>query len=141
MQCPKAGPLAGVFDREIQRFLKNTICGESTGLYRRRQATERVHRSYAILVTRLDSGPLADVRATLYNVSSHGIGFLSDRAYPVGAILGIKLDWADPNAHRVPAIVRHTTRTNRGLLVGAEFAHQFEEICNLLDEPIGQWYG
>ncbi len=141
MQGSHARPIAGVFEREIQRFLRTTIRRDTLSLYRGRQATERLHRSYAILVARLDGGPIADFRATLYDVSSQGIGFLSSRPFPIGAVLGVKLDWANPNAYRVPAIVRHSTRTNRGLLIGAEFAHNSDEVCKLLEEPLGQWYG
>lgn len=94
-----------------------------------------------MFVTRLDQKGSPDASVTLYNVSSGGVAFLSDTTFPPGALLGIKLFWSDPDAARVPAIVRHTYPRSKGILVGAEFVLDDPRVFELIYQRNGRWYG
>ena len=134
-------PLAKVFEREIQRFVAAAADHGGAQLYRNRRAAARIHRSWPLLITRLGRRGDMDISGTLHDVSSGGIGFYCDHGFPVGALLGIKLFWSDPNTPRVPALVCHNQVHQEGILVGARFVVHDAEACALIDTGADAWYG
>ena len=140
MPAPCAHPLSMVLKREVARFL-TSAAPTSRPLYRNRRAAARYHRALPIFVYRLDKGRAFDVGATLQDISDDGIGFHCDEEFPLGAILGIKLFWSEPNAPRIPVIVRHWHVTQEGILIGAHFALNDAVACTLLEAGSRTWYG
>lgn len=134
-------PLSQVFEREINRFITRTAKPASPDLYQDRRASARFHRSWPLFVRQLDQKRHEDISCTLDNVSPRGIGFFCDSGFPVGTVLAVKLFWSDPNAPRVPAVVRHNQITQQGILVGAEFVIHDEAACAQIQEALSTWYG
>ena len=141
MTASAAEPLSRVLVREIDRFVAASARMRRASLYRNRRASVRYHRSCPIFVARLAYDLAEDVRATLRDVSSDGIGFYCDLCFPVDAILGVKLFWTDPGAPRVPVCVRHQRETADGTLVGAQFITDDTKVCRLLACCPTAWYG
>lgn len=133
--------LAGVLEREIARFVEGAAKVAQSSLYRNRRSSPRYHRAVPIMYMRIDHGPANDECATLNDVSNDGLAFHCDRGLPVGALLAVKLFWAESEAIRVPAIVRHCEITQQGFHIGAEFATGHSEACQLIEQVSGMWYG
>lgn len=133
--------ISKVFEREITRFIESTARRWDCDRYQDRRTSTRYHRSRPMFVARLNKGQGVDVSATLRDVSMGGVGFFCDRAFPVGALLGIKLFWSDPNATRVPAIVRHSRITHQGFLIGAQFVIDNPQACRMIQNGLSSWYG
>ena len=76
----------------------------------------------------------------LYNASPLGIAFLAPVQLSVGSVVFIKLFWHEELCPRVPAVVRHTTPTAHGYLVGCEFALADEGVCKQALEYSESWY-
>lgn len=136
-----AEPLSMVLAREIHRFVDTSARMKGASLYRNRRASVRYHRSCPIFVARLADSLVEDVRATLHDISTRGIGFYCDCRFPVDAILGIKLFWTDLDAPRVPVCVRHQNATADGILIGAQFITDDAKVCRLLECCPTAWYG
>ncbi|MFH1419475.1 MAG: PilZ domain-containing protein [Planctomycetota bacterium] len=127
--------------REISRFLQLAARPAYSDLYHNRRGAIRYHRACPLFVARLDSHPAEDISVTLHDISNEGIGFYCDQPLPKGCIIGIKLFWAEPNAPRVPAVVRHQELTQQGFLVGAQFAASDAEACARVEAETGKrWY-
>ncbi len=127
--------------REISRFLQVAAKPGQSDLYHNRRSTVRYHRACPLFVARLDNHNTEDLSVTLRDISNEGVGFYSDQPFPKGCIIGIKLFWAEPNAPRVPAIVRHQELTQQGFFIGAEFAASDAEACARVESETGKrWY-
>ncbi len=126
---------------EIARFMNAAVKRGNTDLYQNRRSSVRYHRSWPLFVTRMDTPKSRDLSVTLHNISNDGIGFLCDEGIPVGSVIGVKLFWSDPEAPRVPAVVRHVQITQEGILVGAQFMVHDHELCSLVTRQSAQWYG
>jgi len=136
-----AEPLSMVLAREIDRFVSASVRMKGASLYRNRRASVRYHRSCPIFVAQLADDLVEDVRATLHDVSSDGIGFYCDSRFSVDAILGVKLFWTDIGAPRVPVCVRHQRATSDGILIGAQFVTDDSKVCRLIERCPTAWYG
>ncbi len=106
--------------REIDRFIRaahqRSECEvDSDGRVRR-----RYHRSWPMLVSRVD-GDDTETSVALHNAAVLGVSFLSSQCFAAGATVFIKLFWYDSCCARIPAVVRHVTRTEHGYLIGCEF--------------------
>ncbi len=136
-----ASPMSEMFEREIARFIEATSAQHGEALYRNRRDTVRYHRSQPVLVSRVDEGIQDDIAGTLQDVSKSGLGFICDFGFPAGSILCIKLFWQDPSAPRVPAVVRRVNMLQEGILIGAQFATNDQEVCQMLEHGPLCWYG
>ena len=136
-----AEPLSIVLAREIDRFVASSPRMRGASLYRGRRASARYHRSSPIFVAQLTDDLMKDVRATLHDISTEGIGSYCDRRFSINAILGIKLFWSDPGVPRVPVCVRHQQATADGILIGAQFVISDAKVCRLLEGCPTAWYG
>ena len=141
MTALAAEPLSMVLAREIDRFVAASASMKGASLYRNRRASVRYHRSSPIFVARLIDDLVEDVRATLHDISTNGIGFYCNCRFPIGAILGVKLFWTDSGAPRVPVCVRHQHTTADGILTGAQFITDDAKVCRLLECCPTAWYG
>lgn len=141
MTTSAAESLSMVLAREISRFVDASARMKEASLYRNRRASVRYHRSSPIFVAQLADNLMEDVRATLHDISTEGIGFYCDSWFPVDAILGVKLFWNDPGVPRVPVCVRHQQATADGILIGAQFVIGDAEVCRLLERCPTAWYG
>lgn len=141
MTTANASPLAHVFHREIERFVETTVRTGANSLYQNRRRASRHHRECPLLIAKLGNITKTDAAATLYDISTDGLGFLSDAGYPVGTLIGIKLFWSDTAATRVPAIVRHCEIHVEGFLIGAEFVFDDPDACSLIERAETAWYG
>ncbi len=141
MEGLKGGQISELLSSEIARFMDAAIKRGDSNLYHNRRSTVRHHRTWPLFVARMDAEDTGDLNVTLRDISLQGIGFLCDAGFPVGCVLGIKLFWSEPNAPRVPAIVRHNQITLEGTFVGAEFAVNDPEACALIEKNLPSWYG
>ena len=132
--------ISDVYAREISRFMSLATEKGHSDLNVNRRGSMRHHQSWPMFVARLDAGESEDISVTMHDISSEGIGFFSDSGFPVGCTLGIKLFWSDPSALRIPVIVKHNEITQRGVLVGAQFAINDPGACGLAGRGV-QWYG
>jgi hypothetical protein len=135
------GSISHIMSREISRFIDSAARGGRSELYVNRRSAARVHRSYPLLVARVDDGRGRDYSVTMANVSKEGVGFYCDTGFPVGSILGVKLFWSDPHSVRVPLLVCHNLITTRGVLVGGRFAIDDAAACELVEAWRPGWYG
>lgn len=141
MQQQVEGIPAEALRKEIARFMNAAVKLGNTDLYQNRRSSVRYHRSWPMFVSRLDAPKVRDLSVTLHNISDDGIGFLCDEGLQVGAVIGVKLFWSDPEAPRVPAVVRHVQITQEGILVGAQFMVHDHELCRLVSRQHPRWYG
>ena len=134
--------LADLMGREIERFVNSTALRGKSDLYTNRRAAMRYHRSVPMLVARLDGSPAQrqDYSVTMSDVSSGGIGFFCDTGFPVGSILGVRLFKSESGPVRVPVVVCHNLVSSRGVLVGARFAADDPEACELVEQWRPAWY-
>ncbi len=127
---------------EVDRFMRVAQeRSEYDAGHRRRRDQRRYHRSWPLLVNVAGRSPEEDVSVALHNASPLGIAFLSPIMFQDNDTVFIKLFWCDPEGVRVPAIVRHTTPTEHGYLVGCEFSLWDEAICALATSKGRAWYG
>lgn len=107
--------------RTIWEFVEFTQQRSDVDPNRRRRQRYRHQRSWPLAVLESNHASAAEMTAALHNASDQGIAFLSRRAFDRGSVLLIRLFWHDEQSPRIPAVVRHTTPTADGYLVGCEF--------------------
>lgn len=116
---------AATLRREIDRFiafLRKRSHPETPGPLR---AETRYRRSWPLLIAPQDrtQDRRADhhISVALSDASPSGVAFLSSQPFPLDSIVMVRLFWQDQTSPQVPAVIRHTTQTEHGYLVGAEF--------------------
>jgi len=137
-----APPLAAVtamMRREIDRFITAARERSEFDIDTRRRAMRRYHRSWPLLVCTPDSS--REISAALHSASAGGIGFVCERAFPVGGLVLVKLFWYEDRSLRVPALVRHATPYCHGILNGCEFTIEDQEACEVSLRFRRQWRG
>jgi hypothetical protein len=139
-QAPAIITAAALVRREIDRFVTYARQRSFSDAHNRRRNHRRYHRSWPLLVSYKDGQSLQDVSVALHDASPEGVGFLSSRALPVGALVHIKLFWHDESAYRVPATVRHATQTDHGWLIGCSF-NTDDPTCEKALSRDTPWYG
>ena len=110
---------------EIERFADQTRRRSECDPISRRRSKRRYHRSWPLSV--LCEG--VEMSAALHNASDEGIAFLSHSPVTPDIVVFIKLFCYDESAAYVPAVVRHSTHTEHGHLIGCEFAMMDEKLC------------
>ena len=115
------GDQAAFLLRTIAEFVEFTQQRSEVDPNRRRRQRYRYQRSWPLTIVESCSDSATEMTAALHNASDQGIAFLSRRAFERGAVLLVRLFWHDEQSPRVPAVVRHTTPTAEGYLVGCEF--------------------
>jgi hypothetical protein len=110
---------------EVERFTDVARQRSESDPVQRRRSRRRYQRSWPLAVM-LDG---ADVSAALHNASDEGIAFLSHNPVMPDTVVFIKLFCYDESAAYVPAVVRHSTSTEHGYLIGCEFALSDEALC------------
>ena len=127
---PQTSPIssAGVLiRREIDRFISAARARSESDRQTRRRSRCRFHRSWPLLVS-MPRG-VKEVSAALHDASGMGIGFLCRQKFTVGRVILVKLFWADSQAIRVPAVVKHVSAYKHANLVGCEFITEDEAAC------------
>ena len=122
---PVPSPPAATIRREIDRFiafLRKRSHPETPGALR---AETRYRRSWPLLIapqdrTR-DRHTDHHVAVALRDASTSGLAFFASQPFPLDSIVMVRLFWQDQTSPPVPAVIRHTTQTEHGYLVGAEF--------------------
>jgi hypothetical protein len=110
---------------EIERFAEAARHRSECDPAHRRRSRRRYHRSWPLAV--LSNG--VDMSAALHNASDEGIAFLSCGPIEPGSVVFLKLFCYDESRLYVPAVVRHSTGTEHGYLIGCEFALTDETLC------------
>jgi len=110
---------------EVERFTSVARRRSECDPVQRRRSKRRYHRSWPLAV--LHHG--VDISAALHNASDEGIAFLSHNPVAPDTVVFIKLFCYDESAAYVPAVVRHSTGTEHGYLIGCEFALTDETLC------------
>lgn len=87
----------------------------------RRRAKRRYHRSWPLMVILPHRDGPAELTVALHNVSVDGVAFLTRMPVAPGSRVQIRPFWHDETCPWVPAIVRHSTPTAAGYLIGCEF--------------------
>ena len=119
-----------VVRREVSRFLEAARKRSEHDTHHRRRSRRRHHRSWPLLIS-VNGKPFdSDISAALHDASDLGIGFLSPVSMMIGATVYLKLFCYDDFCPRVPAVVRHVTKTKHGFLVGCEYELGNEAACN-----------
>jgi hypothetical protein len=110
---------------EVERFVEAARKRSESDPDPRRRTTRRYHRSWplAIWFNGLDFG------AALHNASDQGLAFLSNCPIARDQVVFIKLFGYDDDCPYVPVVVRHSTRTEHGFLIGCEFQLADEALC------------
>jgi len=139
---PQIAPPASTkrVQEEIQRFIRIAQERSEYDYDRRRRTQRRYHRSWPLLVYVPGATGELDVSAALHNASPLGIAFLTPVTIQANAVVFIKLFWHDPESIRVPALVRHTTPTEHGYLVGCEFSQDDDTMCEMAMSRGRSWY-
>lgn len=109
----------------VERFAEAVRHRSESDPIQRRRSKRRYQRSWPLAV-RYNG---AQMSAALHNASDEGIAFLSPGPILPGTVVFVKLFCYDDSATYVPAIVRHSTNTEHGHLVGCEFAVWNEPLC------------
>ena len=118
---PVRSPPAATLRREIDRFiafLRKRSHPETPGPLR---AETRYRRSWPLLIGQQGRHPDDHVAVALSDASPSGVAFLASQPFPLDSIVMVRLFWQDQTSPPVPAVIRHTTQTEHGYLVGAEF--------------------
>ena len=110
---------------EIERFADAARRRSECDPVHRRRSRRRYHRSWPLAV--LYDG--VEMSAALHNASDEGIAFLSCGPIEPGRIVFIKLFCYEESCPYVPAVVRHSTPTEHGHLIGCEFELADERGC------------
>jgi hypothetical protein len=119
-----------VVRREVSRFLEAARKRSEHDEHHRRRARRRHHRSWPLSIS-VNGKPFdTDVSAALHDASELGIGFLSPVSMLAGSTVYLKLFCYDDFCPRVPALVKHVTRTKHGFLIGCEYDLSNEHTCN-----------
>jgi|WetSurMetagenome_2_1015567.scaffolds.fasta_scaffold951828_1 hypothetical protein len=114
-----------VVRNEIERFADEARRRSESDPVHRRRSKRRYHRSWPLAI--LCDG--VSISAALHNASDEGIAFLSCCPVRPGSTVFLKLFCYDESCSYVPAIVRHSTQTEHGHLVGCEFELANECLC------------
>lgn len=130
-----------VVRREINRFVAFARQRSYLDTENRRRAQRRYHRSWPMLVRPSQGHAEDEMSVALHDASATGVGFLSSEPLSIGSRVLIKLFWHDDDAHRVPATVRHATRTSHGWLIGCEFDAADNQRCEEALSASSPWYG
>ncbi len=109
----------------VERFAEAIRQRSESDPVQRRRSKRRYQRSWPLTI-RYDGVQLS---AALHNASEEGIAFLSCEAIRPGTVVFLRLFCYDDSAAYVPAVVRHSTNTDHGHLVGCEFAIWDEPLC------------
>ena len=110
---------------EIERFADEARRRSESDPVARRRSKRRYHRSWPLAI--LCEG--VEMSAALHNASDEGIAFLGAGSIEPGIVVFIRLFCYDESAAYVPAVVRHSTNTEHGHLIGCEFAMMDEGLC------------
>lgn len=116
--------------RTIAQFVEFTQQRSDVDPNRRRRQRYRHQRSWPLTILESSNASAAEMTAALHNASEQGIAFLSRRPFERGMVLLIRLFWHDEESPRIPALVRHTTPTAEGYLVGCEFDVYWSPIAS-----------
>ena len=114
-----------VIRSEIERFADVARRRSDSDPAQHRRSRRRYQRSWPLLVTH----GRVELSAALHNGSDEGIAFLSHSPVTPDTVVFIRLFCYDESATYVPAIVRHSTNTEHGYLIGCEFALTDEALC------------
>lgn len=114
-----------VIRTEIERFADAARHRSECDPVHRRRSSRRYHRSWPLAVL-CDN---VDMSAALHNASDEGIAFLSCGPIEPGCMIFIRLFCYDESCPYVPAVVRHSTSTEHGYLIGCEYELADEAVC------------
>ena len=117
---------ADILFEEIDRFIKAARQRSESDTDQRRRSERRYHRSWPRKVLFNDT----ELSAALYNASHPGLAFLGSLPIAPDTLVFVQLFCHEPSSPRVPAIVRHSTGTQHGFLIGCEFMLGDEAICH-----------
>jgi hypothetical protein len=122
-----------VLEEVVIRFVDAARMRSDRRVEPKRRSRQRYHRSWPLSVIFHDGQTAMEHTVALHNASLQGLAFLSPLHLEPGMIVYVRLFWYDDACPRVPAVVRHSTATKTGYLVGCEFV--LWEDPDLLDDP------
>jgi hypothetical protein len=114
-----------VVRNEVARFVHAARQRSESDSVQRRRSQRRYHRSWPLVVW-FDG---SDSGAALHNASDQGIAFLSCCPMTPDSVVFVKLFGYEEGCPCVPAVVRHSTQTEHGFLIGCEFELADESLC------------